>query len=64
MPDPPGLKKKIFGSMLLFLGVLNLLLLGRVELPIELLQLLLVAMGALLLLWGIWEGWKGKDGRG
>ncbi len=56
--SPRGLKKKIFGSMLFFLGALDTMLAVKAGISVETFYLFLMIAGVLLFTYGLIEGLK------
>lgn len=51
-----GVKKRIFGSVLFFLGMLNTLLSIKAGVEVQGLYLILIVTGIILFIYGLWQG--------
>ena len=56
---PPGFKKKVFGSVLFFIGGLNLVFSVKAGISIDPFHIVVTILGSLIFLYGAVEGMKG-----
>lgn len=59
--NPRGLNKRIFGSILFFLGALNIMFATKAGFKVELFFIFITAAGVLLFAYGLIEGFKEKS---
>lgn len=55
MAPKRGVKKRIFGSVLFFLGILNTLLSLKADVEVQGLYLILIVTGIILFAYGLWQ---------
>ncbi|HHD11688.1 MAG TPA: hypothetical protein ENK42_04540 [Deltaproteobacteria bacterium] len=57
--SPPGFKKKIFGSVLFFIGGLNLVFSVKAGISVDPFHVVVTILGSLIFLYGAVEGMRG-----
>lgn len=56
MAPKRGVKKRIFGSVLFFLGILNTLLSIKADVEVQGLYPIMIVTGIILFAYGLWQG--------